>query len=59
MAYFWQSPRWGALRSGAWLTAARVRGYSLILLGISVIALVGWTLLSDGLIDRNGKPDRD
>ncbi|WP_213738183.1 glycosyltransferase family 87 protein [Bradyrhizobium sp. dw_411] len=56
MAYFRQSPWWNALRSGAWLTAARIRGYSLILLGISVIALVGWTLLSDGLIDRNGKP---
>ena len=44
------------MRSGAWLTAARMRGYSLILLGITVIALVGWTLLSDGLSDRNGKP---
>jgi hypothetical protein len=51
MAYFWQG-----LRSGEWLTAARVRGYSLILLGISVIAVVGWIAVSDGLIDRNGKP---
>lgn len=56
MAYFWQSPVWDALRSGAWLTPARIRGYSLILLGISVIALVGWVALSDGLSDRNGKP---
>lgn len=56
MAYFWQSPLWDGLRSGAWLTAARIRGYSLILLGISVIALVGWIAVSDGLIDRNGKP---
>jgi alpha-1,2-mannosyltransferase len=56
MAYFRQSPWWNALRSGAWLTAARIRGYSLILLGISVIALVGWIALSDGLSDRNGKP---
>jgi hypothetical protein len=51
MAYFWQG-----LRSGEWLTAARVRGYSLILLGISVIAVVGWIAVSNGLIDRNGKP---
>ena len=56
MAYFWQSPVWGSLRSGAWLTAARMRGYSLILLGITVIVVVGWIAVSDGLIDRNGKP---
>ena len=47
---------WQVLRSGGWLTPARIRGYSLILLGISVIALAGWIALSDGLIDRNGKP---
>jgi alpha-1,2-mannosyltransferase len=51
MAHFWQS-----LRSGEWLTPARVRGYSLILLGLCVVAAVGWIALSDGLIDRNGKP---
>jgi hypothetical protein len=51
MDYFWQQ-----LRSGRWLTASRVRGYSLILLGISAIAFAGWIALSDGLIDRNGKP---
>jgi alpha-1,2-mannosyltransferase len=56
MAHFWQSPWWETLRSGAWLTPARIRGYSLILLAISVIALVGWIALSDGLSDRNGKP---
>jgi alpha-1,2-mannosyltransferase len=56
MAYFRQSPLWDALRSGAWLTPARMRGYSLILLGISVIAMAGWIALSDGLSDRNGKP---
>ncbi|MEI9922353.1 MAG: glycosyltransferase family 87 protein [Bradyrhizobium sp.] len=56
MAHFWQSPWWEALRSGAWLTPARIRGYSLILLGISVIAVIGWIALSDGLSDRNGKP---
>ena len=51
MAHFWQS-----LRSGEWLTPARARGYSLILLGLSALALAGWIALSDGLIDRNGKP---
>lgn len=51
MAHFWQG-----LRSGEWLTAARARGYSLILLGFCVAATVGWIALSDGLIDRNGKP---
>jgi hypothetical protein len=56
MAYFWQYPLWDKLRSGEWLTGARARGYSLILLGICVIAVVGWIAVSDGLIDRNGKP---
>ncbi|QWG12360.1 DUF2029 domain-containing protein [Bradyrhizobium sediminis] len=51
MAHFWQ-----AIRSGEWLTAARARDYSLILLGICALAAVGWIALSDGLIDRNGKP---
>jgi alpha-1,2-mannosyltransferase len=44
------------LRSGEWLTAARARGYSLILLGMCAIAMFGWIAVSDGLIDRNGKP---
>lgn len=51
MAHFWQG-----LRSGEWLTHARARGYSLILLGLCVVAMAGWVALSDGLIDRNGKP---
>ena len=51
MAHFWQG-----LRSGEWLTPARARGYSLILLGISALAIAGWIAVSDGLIDRNGKP---
>jgi hypothetical protein len=51
MTHFWQG-----LRSGGWLTAARVRGYSLILLVAYLLAIVGWVALSDGLIDRNGKP---
>jgi hypothetical protein len=51
MTHFWQG-----LRSGDWLTAARMRGYSLILLGICAVAVAGWIALSDGLIDRNSKP---
>jgi hypothetical protein len=47
---------WQGLRSGQWLTASRARGYSLILLAATAIAVAGWIGLSDGLIDRNGKP---
>ena len=47
---------WQGLRSGQWLTAARARGYSLILLGICAIAVAGWIAMADGLVDRNGKP---
>jgi hypothetical protein len=55
MAHFWQAPA-DQLRSGEWLTASRRRGYSLILLAACVIAVAGWIALSDGMIDRNGKP---
>ncbi len=51
MTYFWQG-----VQSGRWLTAARIRGYSLILLVFCVIAAAGWIASSNGLIDRNGKP---
>jgi hypothetical protein len=51
MTHIWQS-----VRSGDWLTSARARGYSLILLAIAVIATAGWIAISDGLVDRNGKP---
>src|SRR3954470_2489800 len=47
---------WQGLQSGVWLTATRARAYSLMLLGISAVVLVGWIALSDGLIDRNGQP---
>ena len=47
---------WQALQSGRWLTAARARGYSLILLGLCLLAIAAWVALSDGLVDRNGKP---
>jgi len=56
MAHFWQGTLWKGLRSGDWLTAARARGYSLILLVICTLAFAGWIAVSDGLIDRNGKP---
>jgi hypothetical protein len=47
---------WQGLRSGRWLTAVRVRGYSLLLLGLCAIAAAGWIALSNGLTDPNGKP---
>jgi hypothetical protein len=61
MAHFWQGIfgqglLWNGLRSGEWLTSARARGYSLILLVICTLAFAGWIAVSDGLIDRNGKP---
>lgn len=61
MAHFWQSGLWKSglwrgLRTGDWLTAARARGYSLILLAAYALAVAGWIAVSDGLIDRNGKP---
>jgi hypothetical protein len=55
MAHIWQGVRQG-LRSGEWLTPARARGYSLILLVICTLAFAGWIAIADGLIDRNGKP---
>jgi len=45
-----------ALRSGDWLTAARIKTYSLLLLALTILAIAGWIALSDGLVDRNGKP---
>jgi glycosyl transferase family 87 len=51
MTHIWQS-----VRSGDWLTRDRARGYSLILLAIAAVAMAGWIAISDGLIDRNGKP---
>jgi hypothetical protein len=51
MAHIWQG-----LRTGEWLTAARMRAYSLILLGLSVLIFAYWIAVSDGPIDRNGRP---
>ncbi|KRR01656.1 glycosyltransferase family 87 protein [Bradyrhizobium valentinum] len=47
---------WQGLRSGEWVTAARMRGYSLILLGLFVLVFAGWIAVSDGLISSNGQP---
>lgn len=47
---------WQGLRSGAWLTASRARGYGLILLAICALVMAGWIAAADGLIDRNGRP---
>lgn len=60
MAHFWEAQglnRTRALiRGGGWLTRQRVKAYSLIMLGLGALAIVGWVALSDGLIDRNGRP---
>jgi alpha-1,2-mannosyltransferase len=44
------------LRTGDWLTLARLRSYAVIFLAVYVVAAVLWIALADGLIDRNGKP---
>jgi alpha-1,2-mannosyltransferase len=61
MAHFWQTPlsQTGALerlRTGQWLTLERARAYSLILLALYGVAIVGWIAVSNGLVDPNGKP---
>ncbi|HEY0331196.1 MAG TPA: glycosyltransferase family 87 protein [Rhodopseudomonas sp.] len=56
MAFFQRTGIWAGLRSGAWLTPDRIRGYSLLLLGLGALAILGWLALSDAMIDRNGKP---
>jgi hypothetical protein len=60
MAHFRQAALWQSvgqgLRTGRWLTADRARAYSLILLAFYAIAAIGWIVLSNGLVDRNGKP---
>src|ERR1700753_1150231 len=60
MTYFRQALPWQPpgqqLRTGRWLTAERARAYSLILLGLYAIAIIGWIALSGGSVDRNGKP---
>ena len=33
------------VRTGDWITASRIRGYSLIVLGLAVAILIGWIVL--------------
>jgi len=47
---------WHRLKSGDWLTPARIRAYSLMVLTIGLAAAVVWIGLSEGGVDRNGKP---
>ena len=47
---------WGGIKTGNWLTPARLRDYPIILLAISLLAAIVWIALADGLIDRQGKP---
>jgi hypothetical protein len=47
---------WQQIENGAWLTLERVRAYSLIVLALGVLGFAGWIAVSDGAIDRNGKP---
>lgn len=44
------------MASGDWLTAARLRAYCLILLGLSLLALAALIATSDGLNDYRGRP---
>jgi hypothetical protein len=47
---------WAQFRSGDWLTSARLRAYSIILLTASLAAAIVWIALAQDLIDRSGKP---
>lgn len=51
MSHIWQD-----LRTGNWLTPARICNYALLVLAISVAGLIGLLATSDHMIDRNGKP---
>jgi alpha-1,2-mannosyltransferase len=44
------------IRRGDWVTAERVRGYSIILLVLSAIALVALVATAEGLNDYKGRP---
>ncbi len=50
------SELWQRFATGSWLTRERLQVYSLLMGGICVAGMIGWVALSDGLIDRNGKP---
>lgn len=44
------------VRDGNWVTAERVRAYSVILLILAVIAIIGLGLTAEGLNDYKGRP---
>jgi hypothetical protein len=44
------------ITSGIWLTGARLRAYSLILLGLALLALAALLATSNGLNDYQGRP---
>ena len=45
-----------SIKSGDWLTVQRIRVYPVLLLVPLCLAIILWIGLSDGLLDRNGKP---
>ena len=47
---------WREIRTGEWLTPARLRGYAAILVVAYAVAAVLWIALAHGLVDRNNKP---
>lgn len=47
---------WREIKTGEWLTPARLRGYAAILVVAYALAAVLWIALAHGLVDRNNKP---
>ena len=47
---------WQEIRTGAWLTPERLRGYSVLLLAAYLVAAILWIGLAHGMVDRNNKP---
>lgn len=45
-----------SVRSGEWLNAERLRAVPRMLLGVTLLAMLIWIALADGLVDINGKP---
>lgn len=45
-----------SLRTGDWLTEARLHAWPAIMLAVAAAIAVVWVALSDRLIDRNGRP---
>ena len=47
---------WQQIRTGEWLTPARLRGYAALLVAAYALAAVVWIALAHGMVDRNNKP---